>query len=178
LSAEEATDAAPKSTFVTVVAWLFIVISGCATPISVLQNVMLGIMSNHPVASDGGALAQMPAALRFLATHIEWFFRGFLVVCVYTLVVSIGLLQRKNWARLGFIGLLGAGILYQVVGVVFQSIFLTGVEGRGASADPQFAMFALLFQVFGVAMALAFVCLFGWMIKKLVSPGIRAEFGA
>ncbi len=167
----------PRSTFVTVVAWLFIVLSGCATPISVLQNIMvLTIFKQHPIPSDNSALDHMPAATRFMFTHMDLFFQAFLVLCIYTLVCSIGLLKRRNWARLGFVALLVVGILYQVAGFAFQSFFMAEFPDR--QAPEEFRTFVLLMQIFGAGMAIALVLVFGWMIRKLISPSIRAEFGA
>ena len=166
-----------KSTCVTVVAWLFIVMSGCATPISLFQNIMILTMFPRFGAPPDDAFADLPVVSRFLFSHMELFFHAFLVVCIYTLVCSIGLLKRRNWARRGFIALLCAGVLYQVAGFAFQSVFMTEMAGRGAP-DDEFRAALLMMRLFGAGMAIGLVILFGWMIKKLTSPPIRAEFGA
>jgi hypothetical protein len=166
----------PQSNFVTVVAWLFIVISGWATLLSVLQNIMSLIVFPHEGPPDS-AFADSPALTRFMFTHMELFFRVFLLVCIYTLVCSIGLLKRRNWARRGFIVLLAAAVVYQVAAIAVQSVFLTEWE-HGATPADEFGRSLLLMRIFSAAIAIVLVVLFGWMIKKLLSAPIRAEFGA
>ena len=118
----------PRSTFVTVIAWLFIVLSGFATLISILQNAMMAMMpfDDHldRALRDSTFSSAIPPASQFLVSH----FRTLLVVtlgaCVVTLVASIGLLRRQNWARITFIVLLALSIAYMVASLFFQSAMM------------------------------------------------------
>jgi hypothetical protein len=163
------------------VAWLFIVVAACATPISVLQNVMIVTMLRDHARSWGSAsaLAQLPAAHRFVLTHMEGLFLAVLVICVYALACSIGLLKRKDWARRGFLGLLAIGIVSGVAALVFQSVFLSEIANRpAASGQPHLRVLFFLMKVLAAVMVLALVVVFGWMIRKLTSPPIKAEFSS
>src|SRR5690242_17763652 len=100
-----------QSTFVTVVAWIFIVISGFGTVIAILQNVMV-----QTVFRDSGMAQAMqtpppgtPPLSAFMAMHLPWVFFAFLLISTFTLISSVGLLKRRNWARLSFVGLMVLG---------------------------------------------------------------------
>jgi hypothetical protein len=104
---------------------------------------------------------------------------AFLVVAVVELVAAIGLLNRKNWARLLFIGMMVLGIIWNLSGVVMQHIvlssFLEMPETPGPG--PDFEIFMTVMKVFSWVIALGMSALFAWIIKRLVSPAVRQEFG-
>src|SRR5713226_3604903 len=117
-----------KSTFVTVVAWVFIVLSGFATFISLMQNLMVRFMPQqafNEATADTTFARIMPSGPRFMFAHLRLLVLLVLVLCVLMLLSSIGLLRRRNWARLVFIGLLGAGILYNIAGLLLQQSMMS-----------------------------------------------------
>jgi hypothetical protein len=182
---------APKSTFVTVVAWVFIVQSGLATFISVLQNVMIGFMRrafvNGPM-QDTGFDAIVPSGARFVFAHIQLLVLLLFLVCLATLVSSIGLLGRRNWARLAFIGLLGFGIVYIVAALFLQQSMISAFHnsipiGSMFAADSTFrqtgqqmAQMLVVMSISMFVLAVGLAVVFAWIIAKLVSPPIREEF--
>jgi hypothetical protein len=178
--------AVPQSTFVTVLAWIFIVLAGFATLISLLQNVMINTV--FPVdelqsASHSSASNDAPAAAMFLASHVKLFFAAFLVVTASTLVAAAGLLRRRNWARLAFVGILLLGISWNVVALVAQQFFFASMPVVPPDAPPHFraesqAMegFFMVMRVVSVVMAVGFSVLFGWLVKRLLSASVAAEF--
>ena len=177
---------APKSTFVTVVAWIFIAFSGFATFISLLQNLMVAIMPKsllNQALQDTTVTRTMPAGARFMFSHFQVMVLVMFIVCVATLVSSIGLLRRHNWARLVFIALLGLGVLYNVSAIVLQRS-MTSSFAAPFPADSAFGPAAQQFQQMFAAMKvtmfvfeIGFAALFCWIIVKLISAPIRAEFG-
>lgn len=188
----------PRSTFVTVVAWVFIIFSGFATFMSLLQNVMVSFMPpdilNLP-GRDTTFAHVMPSSGRFMMTHIRLFVLVVLVMCMLTLTASIGLLQRRNWGRLMFIGVLSFGIVYNLASLVWQQSMMSSFTSQfpidsvfkgdsGFTADSAFRATGQQFDQMMSAirstilvMAIAFSALFGWIIVKLVSRPIREEFG-
>lgn len=176
----------PRSTFVTALAWVFIVLAGFATAISVLQNLMVTVM--FPAAEIASATAQAqsdpnaPQFAKFMFQNVRLFFFVFLVVCVTALTAAIGLLKRKNWARLLFIALMFAGIIWWFGGVLMSIALFSSM----ASIDPnmpqeaseQFALMSKVMIGFTVVLAIGFSVLFGWIIKRLRSKEIRLEFSA
>ena len=117
-----------------------------------------------------------------------------LVLCMFILTAlmlaaSIGLLHRRNWGRLVFIGLLGLGIVYNLAGLVLQQSLLSSMTAQfpldsAFSADStlrstaqQFDEMMAGFRVVMYVVTIGFAALFGWIIAKLVSRPIREEFG-
>ena len=174
-----------RSTFVTVVAWIFIVLSGFGALIGVLQNIMLQTvlrseefgqaMQTTPSQSD------LPPFVSFMFEHFQWFFLAVLLVNLFMLASSIGLLKRRNWARLFFIGLMILGVVWQGVGLVMQAVMFSYTRDQFATAElqgaPDMGPFFVAMAIFSVIFALAFGGLFGWIAWKLASKPIAAEFG-
>lgn len=170
-----------RSAFVTAVAWVFIALSGFATLISILQNVM--IYTFFPLDQMHAAMAQarqqhdMPALSFFMFEHIRELFAAVFVVTLATLIISVGLLKRRNWARILFICLLVFGILWNVAGVLWQVIFFRSMPlPPQASVQSQMETMFIVMEIFSVVIAVAMSVLFLWIIKRLISPTIRDEF--
>ncbi|MBD8900480.1 hypothetical protein [Rhodanobacter sp. DHG33] len=173
-----------RSSFVTVLAWIFIGMTGFATLISLLQNLMLQwlflpTMQAHPMPP---LPPDMPAPMQWIFAHMAWLFRAFLLVSSVTLIAAIGLLRRKEWARRLFIGLMGLAIAYHLLGLVWQWWFMGSMEtimhtpNMPADAEAMMHGFMRVAQVFGMLMALVFCALFGWIIHRLRSARVRDEF--
>ncbi len=175
-----------RSTFVTVLAWIFIVLAGFATFISLMQNAVMFFMFH-----GGGMDRAMAEASRgpnvppFAALFVNYFYLVFVlffVVSATTLASSIGLLYRRNWARIVFIVMMGLGIAWNLLGLALGAFMLTVVNGlpMHAAKGPPFALGTMVAVVmaFNALIALGFSALFAWIILKLRSPAIRAEFVA
>ncbi len=172
----------PRSTFVTAVAWVFIALSGLATLISILQNIMVYTVFHTPEVAQAMQAPPpgMPPMAAFMASHFQYFFLAFMLVSSFTLVSAIGLLRRWNWARLCFIGLMILAILWQLLGVVLQVAMFSSMHAQFAAQAgpdmPDMQPFFIAVSVFGAVFALGFGVLFGWIIRRLVSAPIVAEF--
>jgi len=173
-----------RSGFVTGLAWIFIALSGFATLIAVLQNIMVALIfpmdEMRDAVREAGGAASIPVLARFMLENFQLVFASFLVICVTTLVSAIGLLMRKNWARLLFIAILALGILWNAAGVVLPYFIFSSMPPMADNTPPDFAAnFDLMWKLITVIttiVALAFAGLFGWLIRKLVSAEIRREF--
>lgn len=175
-------ETANRSTFVTVVAWIFIAIAGFSTVMGILQKVMVNIILGtdaFPLESAGAEQHIPPVAL-FMFQNMRWVFLAFLMASTVTLIAAIGLLLRKNWARRVIIGLLALAIVWNIGGLVVQHLFISSMPSLQADMPPDFKnvfdVFRIVITAFSVVVALVFSVLFGWIIKRLVSPIIRAEF--
>jgi hypothetical protein len=174
-----------RSTFVTVVAWIFIAIAGFATFISLLQALMFTFVfpaDQFPPPGNAKGLEEMPAFFRFMIQNIHWFFVMFWSLSVVTLVAAIGLLRRKNWARLVFVGLMIFGILWNLGGIWLQEQMMSTFPKAQAGAPPDFAAgFDTMMTIMRIAMgafAIGISVLFAWIVKRLVSRSVKAEFNA
>lgn len=172
---------AQKSTFVTVVAWVFIVLSGFGTLISLLQNLMIQTVFTSPEvvqAAQGPAPPGAPPFAVFMLRHMVAVFVFFLLVQVLTLASSVGLLMRRNWARRLFIGVMAFGIVWNLGGLVLQFAMFSSMREQFAAIPdaPDMRAFFIGIAIVCVVFALGFSALFGWIAKRLMSPQVVAEF--
>jgi hypothetical protein len=174
----------PRSAFVTAVAWVFIVLAGFGVFIGIVQNIMVWAL--FPIDQMHSALVQarqqqnIPAASLFIFEHIRELVGALIAAILGTLIISIGLLKRQNWARIFFISLLGLGIAWNILSVVWQWFFFRSMPQppQGTAMQPQFQMMTIVMVIFSAVLAVGLSLLFGWIIKRLASPEIRNEFAA
>jgi len=112
-----------------------------------------------------------------MLNHFHYFFLLFLIVSAATFVSGIGLLKRKNWARLFFVGFMSLGIVWNIGGLVLQySMFQNMQDVVSTATPPEFARIMLVMKIGSIVIVLGVSILFGWIIKKLLSAPIKAEF--
>jgi len=169
-----------RSSFVTVLAWIFIVGGGFTTFISILQNVMLTFFFPVDQMQTTKGAENMPAVALFMLNHMRLFFAAFLILSLTVFVSSIGLLKRKNWARVVFIVLFALGILWNVAGIFIQSAMFSAMPAPPPGAPQEFKAqmesMANVMLLFSLVLAVGVSVLFGWLIKRLLSPAILQEF--
>jgi hypothetical protein len=172
-----------RSSFVTVLAWVFIVLSGVGTAISALQNVMVYFVfpraQLRAAMETDPASTQLPAFAKFMLGNIEVFVAAMLLLSLLALVASIGLLKRQNWARLVLIGLLGFGIAWNLGGLVLQQAITSQFpEPTNVPAEfqGQFQAMRTVFLVVAVVFSIGVSAVFGWIIWRLRSASVVAEF--
>lgn len=173
-----------RSSFVTVLAWIFLVITGFATFISALQNIMITFF--FPMAEMKASMhsakgsEHLPAFSQFMFSNMQYFFIAFFLLSATMFIFSAALLKRKNWARIAFIVFLAFGIAWNIGSLFLQSAFFSSMLQLPSDAPPEFrAQFESMATVMLVAtslFAIALSALFAWLIKRLASPSIRAEF--
>jgi hypothetical protein len=177
-----------RSTFVTVVAWIFIALDGMAAFITLIQYVVFGMV--FPVDEirasmakvKGGPDIKFPDGFAWVFEHLRPMLIVLFVYALLKLVAAIGLLNRRNWARLFFIGILALGIAWSFVGIALQQFLLSSMFAfpapPNAPKDFNEAIegMTIVMRVFSAIFAIGFAVLYAWMIKKLMSPEIVAEF--
>ena len=140
---------------------------------------MVGTLSDEiRSALDSEALSQLPAAIRYALEHLGAISFAFLLGSLVTLVFSIGLLKRKEWGRQGVVALLVVAIVQQLV-LFWIQVSVVGEAGApaGLAEVPQeIGGVLLLMEVLGGVLTLLQVGVCAWMIWKLRTPAIRAEF--
>jgi hypothetical protein len=171
---------------VTVLAWIFIVPSGFVTVMSILQNIFIQTIFRHPEFHQAAQTLppDAPPSDIFMSSHIQTFVFALplvlLLVSAFMLMSSIGLLRRWNWARLCFIGLMMLSIIWQLVGLGIQFFMFSSMRAHLSAAStqggPNINSFFNVLSVVTALFALGVSVLFGWIVKKLMSAPIRAEF--
>ena len=175
----------PRSTFVTVLAWLGIVLAGFATLIGTAQIFIVRTMFRDPamaaVIHDSLATAPIPELAKALFGHIQYVFLFTFLFAAAALAASIGLLHRRNWARLAFVGLLTLGICWNLFSLVIQQAMMSSMQvplSQPGASVPDFATMFRFMRVFMIVIALGLSVLFAWLISRLVSRPVKAEFAA
>lgn len=163
-----------KPTFVSVVGWIYIIISGFFCLILFAQlGFFLTMFSDQSSAFSHGPT--MPGgdfsfgSNNFYSNiYLSWILMT--LACMAVLVFSILLLKRKaagRWGVIIFNALLAGFILYNLVSS------LTLIDSFAFSFNRGAFMF---FRIFAVLISLLFSGLFIFIIVRLLSPGIAIEF--
>lgn len=160
--------------FVTMLAWVLICFTGLGVLSTLLQTVAFTVMfampDVHPQPATGAASHPSDAFRTFLGLLLAF--------SVLTLASAVAFLKRKNWARRTFVMLFALAILFNVVALVLLATgagrtMPTALEMRGREGFDAVARLVLIST--GVA-AVGFSLLLGWLIKRLTSTAVRAEF--
>ena len=174
-----------RSTFVSVLGWISLIGSGFVTLISLMQAAMFFLVFRDKLPDANRAWPgqqELPAFVQFVFSHPEVFFVTFWTLAVLTLIASIGLLRRKNWARIYFIVVLALGCVWNIGGLwvqhqIFSSMQAT-VRHVPSDFDHGMKLFGTIMSIGSAVMAIAITVLFVWLIKRLMSPHVRREFNA
>jgi hypothetical protein len=146
----------PRSRFVTVVAW-FGMVSGACSALA-----CLGLLLFHPTLSTLVGLVSGAA----------------------TFVCAAGVRRRREWARRGFIALLGYSAVMSVIGALrVRAPLLADFAALGAAPLPGVTQTELdavgsLIRTATIAIALVIVVVNGLVILKFCSRLVRREFDA
>ena len=166
-----------RSDFVTVLAWISILISGLMTYGIITQMFITGKVLSSLAANTTPEDNQAFITITWIASFAS------LSGAIAILLSSVGLLKRKNWARIIFILML-AGLFIGSIGAS-----LAGLVGLFYDFS-QFLQFQNKFDsgtiaslVRTVSISFFILCvgataLMGWSIKKLTSKNLNEEFKA
>ncbi|AKC86921.1 hypothetical protein [Pseudoxanthomonas suwonensis] len=172
--------------FVTVLARISLVLAALGLLWALAQTVLALLLPDAAVARMA-AEPGVPPGLLWTLEHRHALSLAVLLLSALFLAVAWGLLKRREWARLGFIALLVAGALANFAGLALVGPFFDGLvgmfpaeyldtpDGRQFTAQMQFnrnTTFAT--SLLG---ALFFAGLHGWIVWKLCTAPVRAEFG-
>jgi hypothetical protein len=170
-----------RSVFVTVTAWVFIVLGALASVSAVVQNAF--VASFAPAAGGAAHLPELPLVTHLLMGYLPWVVGAGLAMSLATLASAIGLLLRLDWARRAFIGLLAVAIVANLLGLwlqheVVQSVVANTLSGAPlpAQAIGVFGGFVTAARVMAVLVTLGACSMLAWIIRRLMSPAVRQEF--
>lgn len=175
-------DQAIRSGFVTVIAWIFIILSGLTILSSLVQLVLFSYV--FPAAHIQQAMQatmheytrNAPALTRFMSGHMRLFNMLFLIFSSAMFIISIALLKRKGWARIAFIEFLALGVIWELVNLVIKLNFLGHMSQLPNNMPAQFQSIQEASLVFSVILAAVLGLFFAWVIKRMLSAKTEAEF--
>ena len=170
-----------RSLFVTATAWVFIILAALTSASALVQNAAVAsLMPGLHLATERNPL---PLLTGLLLGYLPWVVGAGLVVSVATLASAVGLLLRLDWARRSFIGLLVLAIVANLLGLWLQQEVVQSVVSNTlssvaipAQALGVFGGFVTAARVMAVLMTLVGCALLGWIIRRLMSAGVRQEF--
>lgn len=166
----------PQSNFVTVLAWVMIGFGVFGVLMGLLQNVLVNLLlpafeTAIPLAGTAEAL---PVAFFRVAMLVALAFPVFMTYAAYAL------LKRRNWARILYIVMfVFSAVLHVVVAAAFGLGFSlldlpsAGHELLPPEVESGLRVMAITFAVLLLAMGVGYV----WLVHRLRSPAIAAEFG-
>lgn len=133
------------------------------------------------ILNENNSSVQLPAMTKFMFSHFDLFFVSMFLLSLFALIASIGLLKRKNWARIIYIVLLALGIVWNLVSLIFQKWtaqqFPMPPDTPEAFQSQMHTLMTVM-SIVAVVVVILFSVLYGWMIWKLRSPQIIKEFTA
>ncbi len=170
-----------RSLFVTITAWVFIVLGALATASALIQNA--AVASLLPATVVAMPAQPLPLLTGLLLGYLPWVVGLGLVMSLATLASAIGLLLRLDWARRAFIGLLVVAIVFNLLGLWLQHEVVQSVVQATLTRSPLppqaadvFGGFVAAARAMAVVMTLAACALLGFIIRRLMSPHVRQEF--
>jgi hypothetical protein len=167
-----------------VLAWLGICFAGLASVLGIVQNLLFAGLSRGwygyaELRSSTVAPDTTGSAPGYSLLHARILFALFLVMPLLGLIASVGLLQRRNWARLVFMALLTLGIGYDLMSLAAlmkAHPALPILTNMPAGFAPDFATIFRIARIVGTLLTLASGTLFAWLLYRLQSHPVRAEF--
>lgn len=170
-----------RSLFVTVTAWVFIVLAALTSLSALLQNA--AVASFLPGLTVVGNVQPLPLLTGLLMGYLPWVVGAGLLVSLATLACAVGLLLRLEWARRIFIALLVLAIAANVAGLWLQHEVMQSLVSSTLASSPLpplvanvFGGFVTAARVMAVLVTLGACLLLVWVIRRLMSPAVRQEF--
>ena len=168
------------STFVTVVGWMAILFIGGLAALFAAQEAMLLLLGEDKSnASSASSALWAPEYIREFASHAKLIIPMVLAFLTFLIVVSIGLIRRKRKAYFLFLLFISIGFVWNLV-----SLFLLLFDSFGQRRD-QIGQWAgpesipemdNIMMISTVAFEASVAVIFAWLIRRLLSSGIRREF--
>ncbi len=168
-----------RSSFVTVMAALSLATAALGVLSGLLQALMLATMPGDAITQALQAAGPpVPPRLQWALAHLQALNLASTLLSALVLLLSWGLLQRREWGRRGFIAILVAGALACLAGLpLFGHLLDWSRQLSGADAtDPLLLQFHAAMRTAMTMAAIAVAVLHGAIAWMLCTPRIRAEF--
>jgi len=170
-----------RSLFVSVTAWVFIVLGAAASTLALIQGA--AIASLLPGFALGFDVRPLRGLAGLLAAHVPWVAGAALALSIATLAAAIGLLLRLEWARRAFIVVVVLAIAANVAGLWLQQELLQGLIDHTLSRAPLpreaagvFGGFATAARAAALLLSVLTCIVLAWIIGRLNTQSVRQEF--
>lgn len=170
-----------RSLFVSVTAWVFIVLGAAASALALIQGAATA--SLLPGFALGLDTRPLQGLAGLLAAHMPWVAGVTLALSIATLAAAIGLLLRLEWARRAFIVVVVLAIVTNLAGIWLQQELLQSLIDHALSRTPLpreaagvFGGFAAAARAAAVTLSVFTCVLLAWIIGRLNTQSVRQEF--
>ncbi len=173
----------PRSMFVTVLAWTTIIPAAFGVLIAGVQNLFFNLFMSpadleRMVAMLGPG---MGGITQITFGNLRLLLLLFLATSVLFLVTGVGLLKRRNWARVLLVATLALGTLYSIFTALFvdSSADLAAMLAPSASFDGEtvdFSGVASIMRATSITLLIVFTAFNAWLVWRLYSQPIAREF--
>ena len=147
-----------------------ILISGLAIFFSLMQNIMMYML---PFPNE--ELSEQSDLMDYVFYYSEIIFAIFMLIAIWTFISSIGLLKRKNWARISMICIFVWAILWTITSSSFQWFYFFDIQFSDFS-EVSLDIASIIATAVFLVLIITLTVLFIWLIKKLISQNIKNEF--
>lgn len=164
---------AQRSIYITVVGWIFIILSG----ITLLESLFFVFMPAEKflaAAQQSGQAAGPQPSPAMMGSFLHGMGYFMLILSLWVLGSSIGLILRKAWARISFIIILGIGIFFDSLYLLF-AILGASMASKTQGSDGMVA-FGQAVMVFMIVFCAAFLAFYIWTLIVLNTEKVKAEF--
>lgn len=179
--------ARPSGSFVTVLAWISIALALLGLLYGLMQTVMGLVLPAdfylRMLNPYGGEPPRLPPLMHWMYTNTLLMGVLMFVLSAIFLWVSWGVLKRREWGRKGFIAVLVLGTLWQFACIFALPQFIEGMLAvqagalpQGQAMPPELESFMTAAMLMGGVVAVVFAALHLWIVWKLCTPAVRAEF--
>ena len=166
-----------KSSFINTFAWISIVFSGFGIFIGILQNIMMQTVMQDTQFKQLNGEENIPPMLGVMFENFDLLVLGTFIITILTFIASIGLLKRKNWARLFFIALFIGSVIWSIVGGFIQFSMMDTLPNAIPDDVPaEFQNMQNMMKLVMGAITVVMIALYLYLIKKLSSNEIKEEF--
>lgn len=174
------------ASFVNGLAWSFIGLSALSLLLAAVQYLLfahlLPMAPLRAALADAITLKLLPASALQLLAHLPGICIALFAVSLLTLLVSIALLQRRNWARITFAWIMIATALAHLAGLLLPFYFSHDFSAALNAMPPELHGMAVtvtrMLSAMSIVMGIAFGAAFAWIAKRLFSAEIAREFAA
>ena len=161
-----------RTNFITVLSWILIVFSGIGLLMSIVQNILIHLIFES--SSQDGINHISKGFTGFIFANINVFIPILGILILLSFISALGLLKRKNWARIIYVILFLIGIIYLISIVVLQWGLMKSIVQQAPKEE--FGNVFYLTHIFITVIILGLCVLFGWLIRKLTSKKVKTEF--
>jgi hypothetical protein len=176
--------ATPPARFVSSLSWAFIWLSAFTLLLSAIQYVLFVYVVPMELLraafTDAISLKLLPPSMLKLLGHLPSICIALFAASLLTLLVSIALLKRKNWARITFAWIMIATAILHVAGLLLPFYVAHDVSNTINNMPPDVRSAAIIMtkmlSVISMAMGIAFGIAFAWIAKRLFAAEIAREF--